>query len=342
MKADISKKEAIFHILFWIGYFSTLNTSWTDNWLDKSTRPDTSAPLSVLLTPIFFYLNAFWLIPNFLKSKNWYRYFLVTSSILLLTELVRSLVFMALTSPDGDFFTALWNESWSRDNLIIGVPNSMFFAFFLSFAYRFTKDWIISNQLIGQLKAEKMEMELRTLKSQINPHFLFNNLNTLDDLIDRDKQLAKDYLQRLSALYRYLVSNADENAVSLQQEWDFIGNYIYLLETRFGVVYQFEKINDLGNLRDYLIPTASLQLLLENAVKHNQGSIKEPLHITIKASKEGISVSHIKRPKMTAVASLGTGLKNLKARYKFLSDEAIVIKDGETFSVLLPLIRQLT
>ena len=342
IKKYLGNKEVIIHVLCWIFYFSSVHVHWTDNWFDKSLRPRTPSPVSALLMPVYFYLNAFGLIPRFLKGKDWYRYFLVIFAILVGSELLRSLVFIGAQGVDGSFFEALGQEVMSNDNLIFGIPNSMWFAFALSFAYRFTKDWITNNQLIEQLKTEKITMELNLLKSQINPHFLFNNLNALDDLIDRDQQLAKQYLHKLSKMYRYSIMNMENDVVSLQEEWEFIESYIYLIEERFGSAYQFEKINELNRLDDYLIPPAALQSLLENAVKHNQGSLKEPLLIYIKATEQGISVSHLKRPKLGNVKSLGTGLKNLKARYQLLSDQEITIEDTEKYTVLLPLIKQLS
>lgn len=340
IKTYVSSKELIIHVVFWIFYFSSVNISWTENWLDGSLRLDNPSPISGLSFPIFFYLNAFWLIPTFLKRKNIFRYLAVALPIVCLAELFRSVIFVLFAPNSTVFLNTLIDTFLGRESLIFGVPNSMFFAFLLSFAYRFSKDWVINTQIIEQLKTEKIAMELNMLKAQINPHFLFNNLNALDDLIDRDQQRAKDYLHKLSNIYRYSITSIDLDVVSLQEEWAFADDYIYLIEERFDGIYQFEKINSLDRMSNYLIPPSSLQSLIENAVKHNHGSREEPLVITIQADQNGIKVSHLKKLKNTDVNSLGTGLKNLKSRYKLLTNKEIDIRDDDSFTVILPLIEE--
>ena len=211
----------------------------------------------------------------------------------------------------------------------------------MSFAYRFSRDWIINAQEITLLRAERTEAQLNALKSQIDPHFLFNNLNTLDDLIDRDQAVAREYVRKLASLYRYLAANLEENVLSLQAEWQFIKDYIFLLETRFGDSYRFQLENELDDLNSYLIPTAALQVLVENVVKHNQGQPDDPLIVYLKVGSQGIKVEHQKRPKRIATKGLGTGLKNLAARYALLSEQEIQIVDADHFMVRLPLIKQL-
>ena len=238
IKKALFNKEIIIHLLYWLFHFTSVNTVWNVNWMDASLRPDSVSPVTNLLTPVFFYINAFWFIPRFLKSKKWYRYFLVVAVVLVITESLRSVIY-TIFLPESDFFYQQFiREISSNDNLIIGLPNTLYFAFMISFAYRFTKDWIINNQLIDKLKNEKLTMELNLLKSQINPHFLFNNLNTLDDLIDRDKAEAKAYLHKLSKIYRYSITNLENDVVTLKEEWDYIDDYVFLIEERFGSAYK--------------------------------------------------------------------------------------------------------
>lgn len=181
-------------------------------------------------------------------------------------------------------------------------------------------------------------MELSLLKSQMNPHFLFNNLNALDDLIDRDKDEAKAYLQQLSKYYRYSIVNMEEDLVNLQDDWNSIDHYLYLMEARFGKAYRFQKTIELDKMDAHYIVPGALQSLIENVVKHNQGSVEKPLLVNIIASESGVSVSHEKRPKRNVSDSLGTGLKNLASRYLLLSDQEIAITNDTNFTVNLPLI----
>jgi len=338
---SVLKWEALFHLLFWGWFFLSSNVNWTENWFDTSKHHYHVAPLSSLLTPVFFYLNAFWLIPNFLKGKRWYRYFILTIGILVSLELIRSFIYSVFAPSDLPLFEFWKVELLSRNNLIIGLPNSLFIAFFFSFAYRFTKDWIVNNRIVNQLKNEKMSMELSMLKSQVNPHFLFNNLNALDDLIDRNPALAKTYVQHLSRFYRYSIVNMGSDLVPLEEDWKSIDDYLFILSERYGIVYQFEKRTSLEDFSAYMIVPGALQTLVENVVKHNVGSEKEPLVTLLEIGKDGIKVSNPKRPKHKQPESLGTGLKNLQTRYNLMCGKAITISDASTFSVTLPLIELL-
>lgn len=193
---------------------------------------------------------------------------------------------------------------------------------------------------VNKIEKEKKESELLLLKSQIDPHFLFNNLNTIDSLIDSNPQSAKIYLNKLSTLYRYLISNKDFEVVPLEDELEFAKNYMFLIESRFGDAYLFEIKNELGESNDYLIPPGALQTLLENIVKHNHGNSNSPIKTLIHITKESITVSNNIKAKNKFVDSTGIGLSNLKSRYKLLTDLEIEIQSNEYFIIKLPSIKQ--
>ena len=333
------KGETILHVGFWLFFFTSIHTNWTGHWLDASIRPSPPAPLTVMYFPIFFYLNAFWMIPRFLKQKGWIIYFSLAIPVFAGPELLRAAATVNYIGYEGSFWYAVNSEIYARDSFLFGWISVAWLTFIASFGYRFTLDWIKNNQRIERLESEKMAMELNLIKSQINPHFLFNNLNALDDLIDQDKKAAKTYLHKLSKLYRYLIQNMDKDVVTLKEEWDFVDDYTFLLKERFGDSYLFRKSKEIENLSDYFIPPATLQSLVENAVKHNQGSIEDPLEINIDLNVQGLQVSNKKRPKQGNTKTLGTGLKNLKSRFLLLSNEEIQISDTDLFSVVLPLIK---
>ena len=191
-----------------------------------------------------------------------------------------------------------------------------------------------------EIEKEKKASELRLLKSQIDPHFLFNNLNTIDSLIDSNPKKAKTYLNKLSQLYRYLISSKDFEVVPLEEELEFAQNYIYLIESRYGDSYLFEIKNEVSEDNSMLVPPGALQTLLENIVKHNHGSSIAPIKTTIHISKKSIEVSNNIKSKITLVDSTGIGLSNLKSRYKLLTDSDILIQKNERFTVKLPTIKQ--
>jgi LytS/YehU family sensor histidine kinase len=190
---------------------------------------------------------------------------------------------------------------------------------------------------ISKIEKQQKENELKLLRSQIDPHFLFNNLNTLDSLIDSDSDKAKEYINRLSLIYRYLIQSKDAEVMELSDELQFAENYKYLIETRFGTDYSF-RFNYESDVTNKFIPTGALQALLENVVKHNKANNKTIVtNIVIK--NDSLTVSNTKASKLNK-ESLGTGLQNLQSRYQLLSDRNVIIENSNThFVVSIPIIK---
>lgn len=199
----------------------------------------------------------------------------------------------------------------------------------------------LQQRLLLTQKAQT-ESELRHLKAQLDPHFLFNNLNVLRGLIQHDPHEANEYVNRFAALYRFLIRHKDEDVVTLAEELQFVNEYIYLLRHRFGTAYCFQQElpdppTDLNRL---LVLPGTLQLLVENAIKHNAGDEDDPLVIRIAATEATLTVSHCRRPKLTPVDSTGTGLHNLRERYRLLFDQEIQLTaTATTFAVTVPVLR---
>ena len=190
------------------------------------------------------------------------------------------------------------------------------------------------------LKIEKQqkENELKLLRSQIDPHFLFNNLNTLDSLIDSNPEKAKEYINRLSLIYRYLIQTKDAEVMELSTEINFTENYIFLIKTRFGNDYKF-TIEKNTSINNKFIPTGAIQTLIENVVKHNKAQNDNPIKTKIQINEGWLIVTNSKSKIISKEESFGTGLKNLKARYKLLSDEKIQVHNMDTkFEVFIPII----
>ncbi len=187
---------------------------------------------------------------------------------------------------------------------------------------------------------ERRKNELHILKAQIDPHFLFNNLNSVDALIQSNPSLARDYVQRLSNLYRYLLKTKDDDVVLFEEELNFAQDYIFLLENRFGKSYQF-KIERKGEIDNKLIPPGALQTILENVIKHNMASFEEPVITTIVIREEVVIISNNIQANTIPEDSSGTGLKNLSARYRLLGDQGIQIESNGFFRVTIPLLQQI-
>ena len=184
-----------------------------------------------------------------------------------------------------------------------------------------------------------MQQEFDTLKSQVNPHFLFNCFNTLSSLIGENKAKAEIFLDELSKVYRYLLQNNDDGLSTLENELQFIKSYFRLLETRHGDAVHLNMQID-KRYEPYLLPSLSLQLLVENVVKHNVVSKTAPLEIdifTIAGNKLVINNNMIRRA--IKAPSNKVGLENIKAKYNLLKQSGFqVMEDEKNFTAVLPLI----
>ena len=198
------------------------------------------------------------------------------------------------------------------------------------------KDSLEENEAIQQLS---MAHEYNTLKSQVNPHFLFNCFNTLSSLISEDRQRADVFLNELSKVYRYLLRSNEDGISTLANEIIFINSYYQLLQTRHGEAVQLNLQID-KHYEQYLLPSLTLQLLVENVVKHNVLSKNKPLLIDIftTAGNKLIVNNNLQRRTVKAPSNK-VGLDNIKAKYDLLKRPGFqVIEDAKNFTVVLPLI----
>jgi sensor histidine kinase YesM len=193
---------------------------------------------------------------------------------------------------------------------------------------------------VEQLNIAKAQAELEALKNQIDPHFIFNSLNTLSFLITRDPKSARRYNDTLALVYRYILANRERDLVLLREEIDFIGNYFYLLKIRFAESISMAiEITDLS-AENFLIPPISMQTLIENAIKHNEFSEATPLAIAVSISSDYVIVSNIMHRADQPLPSSKIGLRNLDNRYKLITKRNIIIENNfESFIVKLPIIR---
>lgn len=190
-----------------------------------------------------------------------------------------------------------------------------------------------------QLEQLTIQQEFDTLKSQVNPHFLFNCFNTLSSLISEDRRQAEVFLNELSKVYRYLLRNNQDGLSTLQTEIRFIESYYRLLQTRHGEAVQVNIETD-KKYDQYLLPSLSLQLLTENAVKHNMLSKNKPLVIDIfTTSGNRLVVSNNLQLRTKKAPSNKIGLDNIRTKYDLLDQPGfLVLEDRTSFSVVLPLI----
>jgi two-component system LytT family sensor kinase len=203
------------------------------------------------------------------------------------------------------------------------------------YIFRMWKETLAEKEKFEQLN---LQQEFDHLKSQVNPHFLFNSFNTLSSLISEDSEQAECFLDELSKVYRYLLRNNEDGLTTLQNELEFIRSYFRLLTYRYGNAIQM-KIETDKKYENYLLPSLSLQLLVENAVKHNIISRQMPLVIDIfTTAGSKLVMNNNFQPKVIKAVSNKIGLENIRTKYELLEQKGFqVLKDDKNFTVVLPL-----
>lgn len=225
----------------------------------------------------------------------------------------------------------MWKESWFIFLVLVLLAGLIVIIF---------KDREKRWRHFETVEKEKMQYQYETLKSQINPHFLFNSFNTLITIIDNDKEKAIDYVETLSDYFRSMLQYRDMDTISLKEELVIVKSYFYLQQKRYGKYVNLEIDIPDSCLYQYRVPPLSIQLLIENCIKHNAVSFETPLYIKLVAStQETLLISNNLNPKKQSDPSTGIGIENIINRFKILSNkEVYIIKDDHTFSVEIPLI----
>ncbi len=177
-----------------------------------------------------------------------------------------------------------------------------------------------SRKMADQLREELSEIKFELLKSQINPHFMFNSLNVLSGLVSHDAKKAEQFIDEFSLIYRYVLETIERPVSTLEKELDFTRSYMYLQQIRYGDNLTY-SVDIPSSLLAFLLPPLSLQVVLENAIKHNVVDDTTPLHIDIYHENQYLVISNDIRPKVYKARSTGLGIKNLKKRYAMISDQ---------------------
>ncbi|MCG8576258.1 MAG: histidine kinase [Flavobacteriales bacterium] len=221
-----------------------------------------------------------------------------------------------------------------------GIP--VIVAFLVSLfvaAYGFFFSWKSALKKQEELKTEMLSYKYESLRNQINPHFMFNSLNVLSDLVYDDQKLAVKFIHHFGDIYRYVLDCREKELVSLKDELAFIEKFLFLLKIRFEEKLQIEM--DIPAEADDLIVPLSLQLLIENGVKHNEISTQNPLTIRLKRDGNKITVSNQIQPKQSREDSSKIGLKNLKQQFLFFHEDEIVVEDQDgIFKVEIPILKK--
>ncbi len=253
-------------------------------------------------------------------------------SLVVLVAIIESIDIWLQKPLFGKQLTLMEKYSFYTTSLLI----TFFITTIYAAAFFFTQ-W--KENLVRNASLERLNMEAKyeSLKNQVNPHFLFNSLNTLLTMVDEETQPA-NYIRSLSEFLRYILKSSEKELVLLRDELKFTLEYAYLQKSRFGDKLQI-KSNVSENYFHYAIPPLSLQLLVENAIKHNIISIDLPLQISIDVvDNKYLRISNNLQKKMVD-GSTGLGLQNLKKRYAFLTHKLVNVEETEsTFAIEIPLL----
>jgi sensor histidine kinase YesM len=237
-----------------------------------------------------------------------------------------------------------WEYSWNikfnsyNEFIIISLVITFLISLFMH-GREFLLRWKQSAVEAERYQKESMTATYESLKSQVNPHFLFNSLNALTNLVYEDQDKAVKFIKQLSEVYRYVLDTRNNEVVPLAEELKFLNSYIFLQQIRFGDKLSIDV--QLNGLTSMVAPLA-IQMLIENAVKHNEVSEENPLHIKIYMEESFIAIENNLQPKsLLGESSSGMGLDNIAKRYEFLSNQKVgVSQDNGIFKVKLPIISQ--
>ena len=332
---SVSLLITLFFVLPWISLFQEVEFN-----LERFV-PDGTAyirlqylVISTFLISLFlFQYNFHWKDKLFKIKKNWLKVSLDLVSNILLVLILTVLLFRITSrlfevEPRKVYLTLYLFRHLGTDFVVMIVV----YVYNLVIKSRSDKIRILT------LNKEKAETELAMLKSQIDPHFLFNALNSLTGLIRTNSREAIKFVNSLSEAFRYTLDNQKQQAVTLREELDFLNSYLYMMKTRFGDALRVKtEVKDVH--LDKRLPQFALQLLVENAVKHNLVSQSNPLNVSIVSNDEKLTVQNDLQLKSQVTKQYGIGLANLSKRYDLIAGSTIEIERNEHyFRVKLPLL----
>ncbi|PLX16456.1 MAG: hypothetical protein C0597_07990 [Marinilabiliales bacterium] len=206
---------------------------------------------------------------------------------------------------------------------------------FLIYSYKYYSQGQIQNAMLVR---KQMQLQFEALRTQLSPHYLFNSLNTISSLLYKDENHTEDYIRKLANTYQYILASDRKQLISLKDEIDFIQDYCYLLKIRFGEAFRYHiKIDE--ELLNWTIPPMSIQILVENAVKHNVFDDDNPLVVDIVSSNH---MAYVRNKIMKSPAnreSFKIGLSNIKKRYSVFTDKKVNVIKNDFFKVELPLLK---
>lgn len=298
------------------------------NWSEFFFSLSISAPITLLVLYIDYHVVKYINNSQWLRKRLFIRIvaeFILLSSIALSSSVLGNLPFIDLSNLSGYLYGIPKDPS-----AIAALLFNIFVITVIEFFFQY--------QQKNKLQEEYNHILYQQLKSQINPHFLFNSLSIIIALMNKNVEQATDYTHKLSNVYRYVLTHNEDDTISLSKELDFIDNYIEILQIRHGkgLHIAIDVAEEDYNKR---IPPMSLQVLIENIVKHNIIASKSPIDIRIYSDQSFIVVSNTVMLRKHPEKGMGIGLDNLRKKYYLIAEKEIIIESSDSsFRVKLPLL----
>ena len=303
--------------------------------------------IEIMASVIYFILTSFciWIGCNWIHSKLRGHFKVINPFPKIISLCIICLLY---GNSVGSISTMIWfslsKEGFSWDALFRFNLFCAFAIILFTLVYEIlflNKERELDSKIVYQIDRERSQAELEALRKELDPHFIFNSLNTLNHLIVNDPQQAYMFNNKLAQVYKYFLINKNNELISIYDELEFIDSYFFLLQIRHDNKFNLSTELNGDDESVTMIPPFALQILVENAIKHNEFSEVKPLNIKITLNNEYLKVCNNLKPKPYLVHSTGIGLKNLSSRYKILCNKDITVEStSEYFAVKLPLIKQ--
>jgi two-component system, LytTR family, sensor kinase len=344
MKNSLQKYALVLTIgaLFGLFFYSYLHFSETGNF--PSIRNSEGIFISLVggcaLSLSLFFTNKF-----VDRKLPWSKRFTLRFFAGYLINFVSAVCILQLCS--SGFAVIVGKQTWQGLNvkdddlvsktIILLVLSLFIYNIFYALVYSYNQYTVAQ---IDTIKNERkhLELQFQALKSQVSPHYLFNSLNTISSLMAKDLPSAEQFIRRLAQTYQYVLQNQNKKYVSVEEEIEFVKSYYYLLRIRFQQQLDVE-INIPANILKTKIPPLTLQMLVENAVKHNSMKADKKLFIYITAQDNTyLKIINNKTSAVDVVESFKVGLENIRKRYEYFTSTSILVNNEEKFSVSLPVL----
>ncbi|WP_435625760.1 sensor histidine kinase [Flagellimonas sp.] len=277
------------------------------------------------------------------KAIDWKKYTGIRLLTGVLVHMILGMGILYLGLKSYEFIDSNRSFFSNRDEMVFVKMGVLLFCVVLVyniiyFAFYSYQQYVHGQLLTSQISRRQTGLQLAALKSQLSPHFLFNCLNALSSLIPKDIESAEKFIRSLASSYNYPLATYKNTLVKVSEEMEFVRSYFFLMKTRFQE--QITLVSDIPqSVLDTKIPPLTLQMLVENAMKHNTADSGNPLQIEIKVENDFLEVTNNITKKRTNVASTKIGLSNIEARYQLLAKKGVVIQKGSAdFRVKLPIL----